>query len=311
MFIHELGHARGSARGSAPPTPRPLMAETAGLERLPPLLATGVTPWRLRIQIGCRNYIGRYGAYSQGTRVGGSSRIPICFTLRIRHGMDHLHMAPPPPRWWSTLAAMLPGIIPQDVQHPRWPGFKSSAGHPGGTAWQLRRHASNGDQDHQPGLLTQYFGIRHDVFARNNHDCWQRTGGSGTGLQIPDPGLEREVDALPQDECGELWGRLWQKMDPACWRTPPHYNLEHLPHLEDALSRFRDQDPIVLRNLNANIGQSQNPHSQHVADLLMECRMVDPPPHHFCQNLWFCHLKMWSHVWQRRLLPTRCDYILG
>ena len=44
MFIHELGHARGSARGSAPPTPRPLMAETAGLERLPPLLATGVTP---------------------------------------------------------------------------------------------------------------------------------------------------------------------------------------------------------------------------------------------------------------------------
>ena len=32
--------------------------------------------------------------------------------------------------------------------------------------------------------------------------------------------------------------------------------LEHLTDLEEALPRFRDQDPIMLGDLNDNIGQS-------------------------------------------------------
>ena len=41
----------------------------------------------------------------------------------------------------------------------------------------------------------------------------------------------------------------------------------------DSLTRFRDQKPIVLGDLNADI-QAQNPRSNQVADLLMEFGMV-------------------------------------
>ena len=39
----------------------------------------------------------------------------------------------------------------------------------------------------------------------------------------------------------------------------PLSTLWHLPDLEEALTRFQEQDPIVLEKLNANTGQSQNP----------------------------------------------------
>ena len=38
--------------------------------------------------------------------------------------------------------------------------------------------------------------------------------------------------------------------------------MEHLPDLEEALTRFQDQYPIMLGDLNASIGKSHNPHSQ-------------------------------------------------
>ena len=62
-------------------------------------------------------------------------------------------------------------------------------------------------------------------------------------------------------------------------RTPlislylPTSTLEQLPDLEEALTRFRDQDPIFLRELNINI-QAQNPCSQKVADMMMKFGMM-------------------------------------
>ena len=47
------------------------------------------------------------------------------------------------------------------------------------------------------------------------------------------------------------------------------YNLEHLLDLEEALTRLRDQYPIVLGDLSTDIGKSKNPHSQQVAELLI------------------------------------------
>ena len=49
----------------------------------------------------------------------------------------------------------------------------------------------------------------------------------------------------------------------------PPYTLEHLPDLEEALTRFWYQDTIFMEDLNAKIGQAQNLRSQQVADLLM------------------------------------------
>ena len=50
--------------------------------------------------------------------------------------------------------------------------------------------------------------------------------------------------------------------------------LEHIPYLEEYLTRFRDQDPILLGDPNINI-QDQNPLSQKFTDLLMKFGMVD------------------------------------
>ena len=60
----------------------------------------------------------------------------------------------------------------------------------------------------------------------------------------------------------------------------PPSTLEHLPELEEALIRFRYQDPIVLGDLSANIGQVQNLHSHQVAELLIEFGLMDLL-HHF------------------------------
>ena len=51
--------------------------------------------------------------------------------------------------------------------------------------------------------------------------------------------------------------------------------LEKLTDLEEALTRFWDQDTIVLGDINSDICQAQNPHSQQVMDLMMEFGMVD------------------------------------
>ena len=35
----------------------------------------------------------------------------------------------------------------------------------------------------------------------------------------------------------------------------PTYTLEHLKYFKEALTRFRDQDPVVLGDLNSDIGK--------------------------------------------------------
>ena len=37
--------------------------------------------------------------------------------------------------------------------------------------------------------------------------------------------------------------------------------LAHLPNLEEALSRFRGQDPFVLVDINMDLDEAQNPRS--------------------------------------------------
>ena len=70
----------------------------------------------------------------------------------------------------------------------------------------------------------------------------------------------------------------------------PIYTLEHLLDLEEALTRFQNQNPIVPGGLNDNIGQSQNPQSHQVADLLIDFGLVDLLLHF--RKLWrFRHLK--------------------
>ena len=76
------------------------------------------------------------------------------------------------------------------------------------------------------------------------------------------------------------------------------------------MAHLRDQDSIVLGDINPNIGQIQNSLSQQVADLLMDFGLMDLL-RHFCQCLRFRHLKTWYRVRQGRLLQAHCDYILG
>ena len=59
---------------------------------------------------------------------------------------------------------------------------------------------------------------------------------------------------------------------------PPTSTLEHLPDLAEALTHFRDQNIIVLGDLNTDT-QSYNPLSQQVAELLMEFGLVDLQHH--------------------------------
>ena len=51
--------------------------------------------------------------------------------------------------------------------------------------------------------------------------------------------------------------------------------LDHLPDLEDYLNRFVGRDPVVLGDLNADIGRLRNPTYQQVAEFLASFELVD------------------------------------
>ena len=51
--------------------------------------------------------------------------------------------------------------------------------------------------------------------------------------------------------------------------------LENLPDLEEVLTRFREQYPIVLGDLISNIDQDHNPRSHQVADIMMDFGLVE------------------------------------
>ena len=88
-----------------------------------------------------------------------------------------------------------------------------------------------------------------------------------------------------------------RKWSPIISAYLPHSTIEHLLDLEEALSRFQDHIPIVLGDLSADIGQSQNPRIQEVADLLMEFGIMDLLPHF--QQRWRCrHIKTCYRVRQ-------------
>ena len=67
-------------------------------------------------------------------------------------------------------------------------------------------------------------------------------------------------------------------MDTAHRSIPPPSPLEDLLDLTMALPHFRDQNTIVLGDLNADI-QAQNPRSQKVAELLIQFGLVDFQQH--------------------------------
>ena len=64
------------------------------------------------------------------------------------------------------------------------------------------------------------------------------------------------------------------KRNPRICPYLPNYTLEHLLYMEEALARFREQELILLGDLNVDI-QSHNPCSQKVTDFLLEFGMVN------------------------------------
>ena len=59
---------------------------------------------------------------------------------------------------------------------------------------------------------------------------------------------------------------------------PPLFTLERLPDLVEALTHFKDQEPILLWNLNTNI-QAQNHCRRQVFEVLMEFGLEDLQHH--------------------------------
>ena len=55
----------------------------------------------------------------------------------------------------------------------------------------------------------------------------------------------------------------------------PMSTLDHVPGMEEELKRLLDGEPVVLEELNADIGLLSNPRDQHVSDFLASFGSVD------------------------------------
>ena len=51
--------------------------------------------------------------------------------------------------------------------------------------------------------------------------------------------------------------------------------MDRLPDLNEELNDFLGRDPILMRDLNADVSYMVNPWNQQVADFLKSFRMVD------------------------------------
>ena len=81
----------------------------------------------------------------------------------------------------------------------------------------------------------------------------------------------------------------------------PPSTLNHLPDLEEVIKLLPGSYPIVMEDLNAEIGRLQNPRNQQVAYFLEPFVLVDIIDH-FRQRLRFRHMNTWWKVQQRKLL---------
>ena len=71
--------------------------------------------------------------------------------------------------------------------------------------------------------------------------------------------------------------------------------LFQLPYLEDVLNRFPDSDPILLGDLNADIGQLFHNRNQHISDFLSLFGLVDMMSY-FRQRLHYWNGHIWGQV---------------
>lgn len=132
---------------------------------------------------------------------------------------------------------------------------------------RLRPNDYDGYQDHRPSLMLQQYMIQRGLLAGNHYIGWQRTGGSGNGCLVPTPGLYIYAT--------HFYGASLVILEVVSGeRTPlvgvylPPSTLGHLPGLEEALTRFWDQEPVVLGDVNVDI-QDKNLRSQQVSNHLI------------------------------------------
>ena len=90
----------------------------------------------------------------------------------------------------------------------------------------------------------------------------------------------------------------------------PPSTLNNLPDLEESLNCFPGRDPVVLGDINVDIGLLINPQDQQVTYFLASFGLVDRLAH-FQKRLRYCNLHTWWKVRQGRILQYWCDYVLG
>ena len=86
--------------------------------------------------------------------------------------------------------------------------------------------------------------------------------------------------------------------------------LDHLPYLEESLNCFLVRDPVVLGDLNTNIGHLRNPRDQQVSVFLAYFGLVDLLGH-FRQRLHHFQLQTWWQFLQGIVVHSFCGYVLG
>ena len=80
--------------------------------------------------------------------------------------------------------------------------------------------------------------------------------------------------------------------------------------MEEALTHLRDQDPIVIWDLCADIRKIQNPCNQYVSEMITEIGLIDLL-NHFRKRWWYWNVKMCSQERQERLMQESSICILG
>jgi hypothetical protein len=90
----------------------------------------------------------------------------------------------------------------------------------------------------------------------------------------------------------------------------PPADLETIEHITRAMERFPGRDPLLLGDLNVDLGSFLDPREVETAAAVASFGLEDLLPH-FRQHRGFCHGKTWRPERLGQVVSSQCNHILG
>ena len=171
------------------------------------------------------------------------------------------------------------------------------------TLWSWRR------LKYQLWCIVKPYCVHRRVFKGGHYRGQRSAGCVGNCHKVEARGIGHQFHTLSRTEHGGMQNCLQLISESPNWSLPPTFYSVSPPKTWWSAQSLTGRYLIVMGYLNTDIGWTQNPWNQQVADFLDLVGLIDLLAH-FRQRLQFRNRQMWCQVCQGKVMRLHCDYII-